>query len=245
MTKFRLAHGPLLLLLYQAAPLGVQQDSLGRYRVSVGYGTGQWEHEQFSCDGELLSSTPVRHHSAGAQIDAWPNRQLRLTAFAGTTRSTVGATIATDPDYSSPYIERYDGRFGGALMAYEGQKVGVGIGPTRLPGPGGTRTAYYIRLGKLDAGHLRIDVMSPNPALPSMSWGRIGIGVNNGHLRRVGGFMGVGFGPPGYNDKVGLVAEMHFPIVRHFTGQLHALTGSGENATQWNLGVGLRYDFGR
>ena len=56
-----------------------------------------------------------------------------------------------------------------------------------------------------------------------------GSGID-GYLRRVGGFMGVGFGPPDYNAKAGVIAEMHFPVVPHFTGQLHALTGSGENA---------------
>jgi len=244
MNTLRLGYGPLLLLLYQAAPVNAHQDSLGRYRVSVGYGTGQWEHEEFSCDGQLLSSTPVRHHSAGMQLDAWPDKQVRISAFGGVTRSTTGTTVATDPA-SSPFIDLYDGTFGGALIAYEGRKAGIGIGPTRLPGGGGLRTAFYLRVGNLEAAHLRMDVMTPNPALPSLGWGRIGIGVNEGHLRRVGGFIGVGFGPPDYSSKAALIGELNVPVVRHLTAQLHALGGPGENATQWNLGAALRFDFGR
>lgn len=245
MNTLRLSYGPLLLLLYQAAPVNVQTDSLGRYRIGVGYAAGQWENEEFSCDGQLISATPVKHHSVGVQVDAWPDKQIRITGFGGVTRSTAGTTVATDPGYSSPFIDLYDGTFGGGLIAYEGRKAGIGIGPTRLPGAGGLRTAFYLRVGNLDAAHLRMDVMTPSPALPSVGWGRIGIGFNEGHLRRVGGFMGVGFGPPDYSSKAAFIGELNVPVVRHLTAQLHALGGPGENATQWNLGAALRFDFGR
>lgn len=246
MNTLRLGYGPLLLLLYQAAPVNAHQDSLGRYRISVGYATGQWENEVFSCDGQLLSATPVRHHSAGMKIDAWPDNHLRITGFAGVTRSTVGATVATDPDYSSPYIEQYDGTFGGALLAYEGEKIGVGIGKTRIPGAAGSlRTAEYLRIGKLDAAHFRLDVTAPDPALPSVGWGRVGVASYEGHLRHAGGFFGIGFGPFEYSSKAAIVGEIHFPIASHFTARLHGLVGPAENSTQWNMGMGLQYDVGR
>ena len=245
MNTLRLGYGPLLLLLYQAAPVNVRQDSLGRYRISVGYGTGQWQNERFSCDGQLLSATPVRHHSAGIQVEAWPDNHVRITGFAGVTRSTVGATVATDPEYSSPYIEQYDGTFGGALLAYEGEKFGIGIGKTRIPGASSLGTAHYLRVGRLDAAHFRLDVTAPDPALPSVGWGRVGVASYEGHLRHAGGFLGIGLGPFEYSSKAAFVGELHFPIASHFTARLHGLVGPAENSMQWNLGTGLQYDFGR
>lgn len=246
MTSLRLGYGPLLLLLYQAAPISVQQDSLGRYRIGVGYGTGQWENEEFSCDGQLLSATPVRHRSAGVQLDVWPDDRVRLTAFGGTTSQSVGETISTDPQYGSAYVEPFAGPFGGAQLAYEGQKIGLGIGITQLSGTQqSSYPALYVRVGNIDKAHLRMDALTPNPALPSVAWGRIGIGVNTGHRRGAGGFVGLGLGPPDYNTKGAFLGELRYPIARRLTAQLHGLVGPGETNTQWSVGGGLQFDFGR
>jgi hypothetical protein len=245
MTHLRLGYGPLLLLLYQTAPVSVQQDSLGRYRLTAGFATGQWENEEFSCDGQLLSATPVRHRSAGVQLDAWPDDRIRLTAFGGTASHSVGATMSTDSQYY-PFVEPFDGPFAGAQLAYEGQKFGFGIGVTRFSGAEHSSfPAIYVRAGNIDKTHLRMDALTPNPALPSVAWGRIGIGVNSGHLRGAGGFIGLGLGPPDYNTKAALLGELRFPVARRLTAQVHGLVGPGERFSQWGLGTGLQYDFGR
>jgi len=238
MTTLRLGYGPLLLLLYQAAPISVQQDSLGRYRIGVGYATGQWENEEFSCDGQLLSATPVRHHSVGVQVDVWPENNVRLTAFGGTTSQSVAP--------NSSYVEPIAGPYRGAQVAYEGPKIGVGMGFTKLSGVDQSLGfAPYLRFGNIDGAHFRLDLMTPNPALPSVAWGRLGVGVSNGHLRRPGGFLGLGFGPFSYNTKAAFLGELHFPIARHLTAQLHGLMGPGEQNMQWTMGAGLQVDFGR
>ena len=245
MNTLRLGYGPLLLLLYQAAPVSVQQDSLGRYRIGVGYATGQWENEEFGCDGQLLSGTPVHHRSVGVQIEAWPDDHLRLTAFGGTTSQTLGATQFADSQYGAPFVEPFGGNYGGVQLAYEGQKLGLGVGATHLPtSEGSLWFAPYLRIGNMDHAHFRLDVMTPNPALPSVSWARVGVGINNGHLRRTGGFLGLGFGPFDYNNKAAFLGELHFPIVHRVTAQLHGLAGPGEQAQQWSVGAGLQFDFG-
>lgn len=124
MNTLRLGYGPLLLLLYQAAPVNVQQDSLGRYRIAVGYATGQWENEEFGCDGQLLSATPVRHHSAGVQVDVWPDDRVRVSAFGGTASQSVGVTQSADSQYGPGFVEPFAGAYGGVQLAYEGQKLG-------------------------------------------------------------------------------------------------------------------------
>ena len=241
MTTLRLGYGPLLLLLYQTAPVNIQQDSLGRYRIGIGYTTGQWESEEFSCEGQLLSATPVRHHSAGVQVDVWPDNHLRLSAFGGTTSQSIGETQSA----SNPLVESFAGGYGGALVAYEGQKFGLGAGFTHLSNyETPTSFANYLRIGNIDKAHFRWDVMTPNPALPSVTWARVGLGFNEGHLRKPGGFVGLGFGPFAYNSKAAFTGELHYPLARHLTGQVHGLFGPGEASDQWNLGAGLQIDFG-
>lgn len=245
MINLRLGYGPLLLLLYQTAPLSVQQDSLGRYRISAGYATGQWENEEFACDGQLLSATPVRHRSAGVQLDVWPDDRVRLTAFAGTSSQFVGETISSDSQHY-PFVEPFAGRFGGGQLAYEGQRFGFGLGVTQISGTEGSPfPAIYLRVGNIDKRHFRMDAFTPNPALPSVAWGRMGIGVNSGHLRKPGGFIGMGFGPPDYNTKAALLGELRFPVGRRLMAQFHGLLGPGEENVQWGFGTGLQCDFGR
>lgn len=236
MNTLRLGYGPLLLLLYQAAPVSVHPDSLGRYRISVGYATGQWEDEEFSCEGELLGATPVRNHSAGVQIDAWPDNHVRLTAFGGKASQSAGET--------QTFVESFAGGYGGVQLAYEGQKVGLGVGVTHLnTGDPSLQFAPHLRVGNIDKAHFRMDVMTPNPALPSVSWARVGVGVNNGHLRGPGGFGGLGFGPFDYNNKAAFLGELHYPIARGLTAQMHGLIGPGEKSSQWSFGGGLQLDF--
>lgn len=246
MKNLTLLRGPLLLLLYQTAPVGVQQDSLGRYRLTFGVGDGQWENAEFSCDGSLLSATGVQYRSVGAQLETWIEPRLRLTAFGGATGQTLGATEASDPAYATPYIEDYAGGFGGAQIAYEGQRFGAGIGLTRVPGANGfVAPAPYLRIGDMDRAHFRVDGLGPNPAFPTSGWARIGVGFNKGHLRGPSGFVGLALGPVAYDSKMAFAGEVGVPILGRMSGQLQGLVGPGERFMQWNAGVGLRIDFGR
>ena len=246
MKNLTLLRGPLLLLLYQTAPVGVQQDSLGRYRLTFGAAGGQWENAEFSCDGSLLSSTPVGYRSAGIQLDQWAAPHVRLTAFGGATGQTVGVTDANDPNSSAPYIESFEGAFGGVQVAYEGQRFGAGLGVTRVPGANGfVAPATYLRIGNMDRAHFRMEGLGPNPAFPTSGWGRVGVGFNKGHLRGTSGFVGLATGPVDYESKLAFAAELGVPLNGRLSGQLQGLLGPGQRVMQWNAGFGLRYDFGR
>jgi hypothetical protein len=245
MKNLTLLRGPLLLLLYQTAPVAVRQDSLGRYRLTLGAAGGQWENAEFSCDGSLLSTTPVRYRAVGIQLDQWAAPHVRLTAFGGATGQTVGVTEATEPGSSDPYIESFDGAFGGVQLAYEGQHLGAGFGVTRVPGVNGfVAPAPYLRFGNMDGAHFRLEVLSPNPAFPTSGWGRAGVGFNKGHLRGTSGFVGLAIGPVDYDSKLALTGEVGVPMHGRMSGQFQGLLGPGERLMQWNAGVGLRIDFG-
>jgi hypothetical protein len=240
MINIRLLRGPALILLYQALPLQAHQDSLGRYRLTVGTSGGQWEKEAFSCEGDLVGTAQVRNHSSGAQLDAWPAPQLRLSTFAGGAGQSIGSAQG-----SVGAVEDYSGVFGGAQIAYEGQRFGIGLGFSHLSGRDGlTAPSSYLRIGNIDGVHFRIDALSPSPVMPSSPWARIGVGWNAGHLRGTSGFFGVGVGPTNYNAKAVFAAEVRVPLARRLAAQFHGLMGPGEKEAQWGVGLGLRYDFG-
>lgn len=244
MTSLKLAYGPMLLLLYQAAPITVERDSLGPYRITLGYSTGQWENESFDCNGSFVSATPVEFQSAGAELEAWPEPNVRVTAFGGRARLRAGQT-GGDTTYGD-YVEDYSGGFGGALLAVEGRYVGVGLGVTRVEGSDGfTGVAPYLRIGDIDRGHLRMEGLGPSAVFPAGGWARIGAGYNEGHRRGMGGFAGIGIGPVEYSSKIAFIGDLRVPLGRHLTAQVQGLAGPGELEWQWSTGFRLRYDFGR
>jgi len=235
--RARLLHAPLLLLLYQTVPARVEPDSLGRYSLTLGYGGGQWEHESFDCEGNLVDAVRVPYRSGGAQLDAWLSPHLRVTAFGGTFRPMPR------PD-SGAYANDYYGGFGGAQLAYEGRHFGIGIGPAHVSGYDGfTGPASYLRIGNLDGVYFLSEALQPTPAFSSTGIGRAGVGFHQGHVRRVGGFVGIALPPP-YNGKAMLTGSLRYPAVRHLTLQLDAVVGWGERYGQGGAAVGARYDVG-
>jgi hypothetical protein len=236
-AKLRLLHGPLLLLLYQTAPVTVERDSLGLYRLTLGYAAGQWQDEDFSCDGQLINATPVAFQSVGGQLDVWPDRSVRVTGFAGATRDRHADT----PDPSA--VTGWTG-FHGIQFAYEGRSVGAGLGLAETATlDGGLAPSLYLRFGDIDRVHFRTDMMPPSAMFPTAGWGRIGAGYNAGHLRRAGGFLGIGVGPADYSEKVVFFGELRLPVGRHLTSQFNGLIGPGARDAQFGGGVALRLDF--
>jgi len=229
----KLLRGPLLLLLYQAVPVQAARDSLGRHRIAVGYGMGQWEHEVFNCNGEFVRSAKIPYHSAGLEIDEWMTPRFRITGFGGTYRPTVDADT---PDYAGP--------FGGAQAAFEGQHFGIGVGFTHLSGSdGGTAPSVYLRGGNLDGVHFRTDFLPPTATLGSIGMARIGAGFGDGHLRRTSGFLGIALGP--YSDKAALTGSIRFFIANGLAVQADGIVGPGRQYGQGGAALALRYDFGR
>lgn len=222
--------GPLILLLWQAAPVSVEPDSTGRYRLSLGYGAGQYEYRTLNCAGEVVSAKPVEYHTAGAQVDVWPGDRWRLTGFGGYLSG-------------SPY--------GGFLLAAEGQNFGVGAGMVRIPTGfedwgSGDLPSLYLRLGSIDKVHFRTDVFSPSPVFGTTGWVRLGLGFNQGHLRGVGGLFGWGVGP--YSDQShmgGPFGELRIPAGNRFDLMLRGAWRPSYEYADWSLGIGGRYNFGR
>ncbi len=231
-----LLRGPLLLLLYQAVPLGAARDSVGRYRMTFGFGAGQWENEQFDCAGDLVSAARVPYRSGGVQLDAWPGPRLRITTFDGTFRPTANTPTYETPDYYGPFY--------GFQVAFEGQHVGLGLGLTHVSGYDGLNgPSIYLRGGNIDGAHFRADLFPPTTVLGSTGWLRAGVGFGDGHVRATSGFVGIAL-PPAYNQKAMLTGSIRVSIAQHLAVQMDGIVGPGEQYSQRGAALALRYDFG-
>ena len=230
----RAYHAAILagVLLWQIAPLpGPADDSTGRYRISLAAGTGRWEDAQFDCDGNFVSSQPVPVTSYGARAD------VMLTP---TVRATVSGGAASASEYGATKLH---GGFGAGQIALEGRRVGFGLGLSVNPllEGGGAHPNFYLRLGNANAAHFRADVFEPRETVYLEPLVRVGVGFNTGSVRRIGGFVGLGFGP--YYDQASqtvVTGELSVPV-GNVDLLLRAQGGPGAGLAQWGLGGGLRF----
>jgi len=229
----RLLRGPLLLLLWQATAVGVQADSAGRYRLTVGVGAGQWEERSLGCSGEVLSADPLEYRYAGAQLDAWPSTNARLSLTAGALSYPDARTF--------PVV--------GGVVAAEWQRFGLGAGVMTAEwadDPSGILPSLYLRAGNRDRLHFRVDVYAPSATMPTTDVGRIGLGFNQGLLRGAAGFVGLGIGP--FSDEShlgGPFGEVAIPLSRGLDLSASASWRPSAQYADWGLSLGGRHSFGR
>ena len=177
---------PLGLFVLQTAPIAVVPDSNGRYRVAFGAELGSYQERIVSCAGDVLDREQVHFRTVGGEVEAWVSPTIRITGHAGQMSAT--------PDKGGRIAPPFQGFFGGAMVAAEGGKVGVGLGLSAVPegasSTAGKRTHAvplgYLRLGRLDNTHFRIGVGGPAaPGAPPDLF-RVGIGRGFGRVRHVG-----------------------------------------------------------
>ena len=91
----RLFNAPLLLLLWQVAPVDFPVDSSGRVRLSLGAGAGSFSYRYgTSCDGSRVridDSFGVE----GAAAGVWAGDEIRLHAAGGDIQATQSGRCAS------------------------------------------------------------------------------------------------------------------------------------------------------
>ena len=245
-----IATGPLLLLLWQTAPISVAPDSTGKVRVSLGYGAGGYHSkvEQVSCQTGQVTQTSTKDgswRSGTAELEAWPT---------GTTRANV---MATRLMLGSGAPDRWTT---GGLVAGEWRHVGVGGGLVHTSGGDPfTVPLAYLRLLDLDEKHIRVEVAVPEPPVPGHTWVRIGAGYNLGRRAGTRWITGLAMAWPGgddshrafFGDVLVPVGQGATPLELKFSAQLgfgdiyHESIGADGTYTSWRFAAGLRYSFGR
>lgn len=257
-----IATGPLLLLLWQAAPVSVGPDSTGRVRVSIGYGAGTYQSkiEQMSCEtGEVTQvSTKDGGWTTGtAEVEAWPTNTIRANVVTTQMKPGGGA-----PDRFTT----------GGLVAAEWRHVGVGAGFVHGSGADPfTAPLVYFRVADLDQRHFRVEIAVPEPPVPARTWLRIGTGKNLGRRGGARWLTGVAMTLPGsqwltggailpgdgdshlafFGDGFVPLGNDASPVELKLSAQLglgniyHESLGVNGKYTSWRFGAGLRYSFGR
>lgn len=231
-----LLRGPLLLLLWQTAPVSIQRDSAGRVQIALGYGGGQFEQRLLGCEGEVLNADPVPVSVGGVQVDAWPAEDFRISAFGGALTSQ-GQTAG----------------FGGLQLALEGRGAGIGAGLALVPWSAidpdysDLLPSGYLRLGSRDRGHFRLDLFHPTPT-PGATGDvlRMGVGINQGLLHTGRGFFGVSAGPFSDVSHVGgFFGEAEFPVSRQLDLGLAASWRPSAQYGDASARALVRYHLGR
>lgn len=235
---------PAALFILQTAPVAVVPDSNGWYRVAVGAEAGSYLERLVSCSGDVLDEERIKFRTVGGEAEVWLDPSVRITSHAG--QMSVTGTEG------NPIAVPYEGFFGGAVVAFEGTRVGLGAGLSTVPptetGSSGQLERRvlplgYARFGRLDKGHLRLEVGGPAaPGAPPDRF-RIGVGGGMGRLRRTGGqvYLGVADFP---TQEDGLVAGgvLLVPVGRAFD---LGIAGAVRGPLGGNIGVFGRVKVGR
>jgi hypothetical protein len=118
--------GPALLLLWQIAPVSVVQDPAGRLRLSFGATVGAYEERTLDCAGQVTRRQQVKFKAVGGEAEYQISPDWRL--------EVQGGSMSSDPQAGTIVVEPYEGAFGKAMVAYDGNVVGAGVGLALHPG---------------------------------------------------------------------------------------------------------------
>ncbi len=207
----RYLNAPLLLLLWQVAPVDLKRDEGGRVRISFGAGRGEFAFRDYpgyaggvDCVGGSYSgrgpySQASDYASGGGAAEVWARNNLRILAALGSITDASG--------------ERH-GTFGAGQVVFEQKKFGLGIG---LASFGGTQRDLQpsgsVRVGSLDGVSLRADYHFPHAGMGLVGGPRIGVGLNQGRGRNPRLFVGMAMTPvPDSARKVGGFFELAIPL---------------------------------
>lgn len=177
----RYLNAPLLLLLWQVAPVDLKRDDHGRVKISFGAGGGNYTFRDapgyapgVDCTGESYEGRDPyteadTYTSVGGSAEAWATSTLRLQGAYGQITDGSG--------------ER-NGKFGAAQAVLERRKFGVGLGVAAF---GGTRGALHpsasARVGSLEGLSLRADYYNPDAGMGLIGGPRIGVGYQGNSMK--------------------------------------------------------------
>ena len=227
-TRFR---GLLVLVLWQAAPVGV--DEYGRTRVGFGFGAGRIEYTTLTCEGDVVESQTVGYTIVGANLEHWLSaRRILLRGSGG---------------YSWSDTLNLNGPFGALTLSREWQGFGIGGGVAIVPEPNygsavttrGTQIypSIYLRAGNRDKIHFRTEVFPPLLQTHVVPW-TLMVGYNQFGRGKSGA---LGFGLIGTdNSSGGALAEGFLPVSRNADLGLSGFLSPGREKAQAGMAAQVR-----
>ena len=235
LLKYR---GLLVIVLWQAAPVGV--DQYGRTRLGFGVGRGTLEFANFDCEGTLIEAQTVHFTTAAAEVEHWiaPGK-WRLHGAVGyqwsdslSIRGPIGAALVS-----------YDARkfgIGGGLAFVPDESIQVVTDPNTPPTPTTNVEPYpslYLRIGNRDRLHFRTELFAPSVQTPML---RLVIGYNQFASQRPSG--AIGFGKIGVEgDTEALVVDYFHPVSPTTAIGVSAYASPGHDKAQAGLTARARF----
>ena len=212
----RYLNAPLLLLIWQVAPVDLGADRDGGVRISFGLGHGEyWFRERPGCYGGNPVSVADPYGSASVSVEAWAKRKIRVRGALGNIdRGTV----------EQPEGRR--GAFGGGHIGLEEKYFGLGLGLAAFKGDSPSlQPSASVRLGRLDGVSVRADYHVPEIGMALIGGPRVGVGLNQGSTRKIRILVGLATTPvPDSARRVGGLLELSVPVASwggfSFTGFL-------------------------
>jgi hypothetical protein len=200
----RYLNAPLLLFLWQVAPVDVGRDDSGRLEVSVTGGVGAYAFEDYpasaSCAGSRPAGSRAREYkSQGASVALWAKNTIRVLTAAGSIRDAT---------------RERSGAFWAAQAGIEQEVYGIGLGLASFGGSERVlKPSGSLRLGPLDGFSLRADYHRPEAGMGLIGGPRVGVGLNQGRTRKTGLFVGLAMTPiPDSARRAGGFAELVVPL---------------------------------
>ncbi|MFN2316305.1 MAG: hypothetical protein ABR551_04340 [Gemmatimonadales bacterium] len=234
---------PTLLFAWQVAPVGIVRDESGGLRVAFGGALGDYEEQSLNCATGETGRQRVTYRTVGGSAEyRSAESPLRVEAHAG----------GVSPDQNAGKVggSVTRGWYASGLVAIENQRMGFGLGVTSLPAPSfdinansarDVHPAAYLRLGRTERFHGRIDVNTPEipGAMPDLM--RVSVGQGWGSVDRFSWQVSASethFPPTGESGRFG--AAISVPIRRGFlVGAAVSRLENGKTA-----GIFLRHGFG-
>jgi hypothetical protein len=235
----RLLHAPLLLLLWQVAPVNLSSDRPGPVRIGFGLGGGTLTRSIIRQQGVDCNGRPTVYDkvtddaflTAGASAEVRLRPGLHLHAAGGSLKDGSG---------------RVNGAFGAVQAVLERKGVAVGAGLATVGGASrSVSPSASLHVGPLGTVHLRADYRFPEATLGATGWPRIGLELGGHETDKLRIFGGVSY-PAAYRERrhAGVFFEAAFSLggqFRHeggvFLQGFSALDSS--NGTLGTAGVGL------
>lgn len=240
--RWRALGGPMVLAVWQFAPVTTAQDSLGRVRIGFGYGGGRFEQTSVDCSGDVIGSARAKYATGGVNADVWLANRFRISGFA--TRQTVDDEIDVSGSGASVFAGTTN--YYGIQFAHEGQRFGLGLGSVR--GGGATfrplQLSTYMRIGDIDGVHFRSDFNDPSALFGTLGTLRVGLERNAGHLRGPSWFAGLAACHfCGDTVDPSVFGVLRIPVKGPFEATAQGLFGAGDQGSVASWGVGFRASF--
>ena len=198
----RYLNAPLLLLLWQVAPVG-------KVRLALGGGQGEFAFQDYpgypggmDCTGSYPGRAPytqsLNYSTRAIAAEAWVSQKLRVYgAFGGVTDFTGQG-----------------GTFFAAQGVFEQKYYGLGAGFVTGGGLGHQlQPSASLRIGSLAGASLRADYRFPQAAMGLVGGPRVGVGWNQSGNLKPRLFAGIASTPiPDSARKIGGFVEFAFPL---------------------------------